>query len=85
MHCPNYPTCQLIHVQGFVEPEILREAYLNDFCNDESGHWKTCKRFQTNNILHFCPDFVFPDTLLSIDEIMDRFDDDISQRNNTNK
>jgi len=82
MHCPNYPTCQLIHVAGFVEPETLRDSYIRDFCSDSIENWHNCKRFQTHRILHFCPDFVFPDTSLSVDEIMERFDNDISQPNN---
>jgi len=84
MHCPNYATCQLIHIPGFVEPENLRETFVQEYCTDSADNWINCKRFKTNNILHFCPDFVLPDTPLSIDEIMDRFDNDISQTNNTN-
>jgi hypothetical protein len=85
MHCPNYLTCQLIHVAGFVEPAARREHYAADFCNSSQEQWKNCKRFQVNTIFHFCPDFVLPDTSLSVDEIIDRFDQEISQANNTDR
>jgi hypothetical protein len=79
MHCPNYPTCQLIHIPGFVESETLRESYEKDFCNHGRENWKNCKRLQTHRILHFCPDFVFPDSCLSLDEIIDRFDNETAK------
>jgi hypothetical protein len=79
MHCPNYPTCQLIHVPGFVEPETIREVYIRDYCMNRLENWQNCIRFQTHNLLHFCPDFVLPDTHLSVDEIIQRFDNEISK------
>ncbi len=82
MHCPNYPTCQLVHIQGFVESDDLREDYILKYCTDIHGFWASCKRFNTHRMLHFCPDFVFPDTPLTVDEIMDRFDDEINQGTN---
>ena len=85
MHCPNYSTCQLIHVSGFVESETLRDTYISNFCINIPENWKNCKRFQTNSILHFCPDFVLPDIPLSVDEIMDRFDNEISLPINSTK
>jgi len=85
MHCPNYHSCQLIRQPGLIENESLRNKYTSDFCTEAEEHWKNCMRFRTTNILHFCPDFVLPDTSLSIDEIMDRFDNEISQQNYTDR
>jgi hypothetical protein len=85
MDCPNYLTCQLIHVTGFVEPGTRLEQYTVEFCNGKQEQWKNCKRFLVNTNLHFCPDFVLPDTSLSVDEIIDRFDHEISQPNNTDR
>jgi len=85
MHCPNYPTCQLIHVTGFVESQSIREQYIQNFCTSVQETWKNCKRYLTHSTLHFCPDFVFPDTLLSIGEIMDKFDHEEAQINDLNQ
>lgn len=74
MHCPNYANCQLVHLNGLVIPESLRKDYIQSYCLHPGENWKQCKRYQTNEILHFCPDFVFPDTPLSTHEIIDRFD-----------
>ncbi len=76
MHCPNYGNCQLIHIAGFVESESLREEYMQSYCTNPQEHWQCCKRYQTNSVLHFCPDFVFPDTTLNLSEILDKFDEE---------
>jgi hypothetical protein len=85
MHCPNYPTCQLIQIPGFIESVTIREAYITTYCNANPEYWSNCKRYQTHHFLGFCPDFIFPDSSLSLDEIIDRFDIEISQTKNTNK
>jgi hypothetical protein len=74
MNCPNYDNCQLIRVKGFVVSGDKREYYINAYCTDSQERWETCKRYQTHQVLHFCPDFVMPDTRLTIDQIMDHFD-----------
>jgi len=77
MHCPNYKNCQLVHLSGFVDSESHRETYIQNYCTGKDARWSDCKRFQIHGILHFCPDFVFPDTRLSLEEIMEKFDNDI--------
>jgi len=84
MPCPNHSTCQLIHIPGFVQPESLRDSYMEEFCTSGTENWKNCRRLQTHGTLHFCPDFVLPDTCLSVDEIMERFDHELYQSQNTN-
>lgn len=83
MDCPNYSTCQLIHIRGFVESETIRRQYIDNFCTSAEENWNQCIRFQTSRSLHFCPDFVLPDTNLSLDEIMERFDNEIIQPKTT--
>jgi len=51
-----------------------KEEYINTWCRQTEEKWKTCKRYHTKKELGFCPDFVVPDTLLSIDEIIDKFE-----------
>jgi hypothetical protein len=84
MHCPNYPNCQLINTKGFVESETPRERYIREYCSDPGEMWKNCTRFRTHSALDFCPDFVLPDSRLSMDEIMDRFDDEAYTPNDKN-
>lgn len=72
--CPNYSGCQVIHVAGFVNTEKKKLFYISKFCKSESAHWQKCKRFQTKNELNLCPDFVLPDTVFTIDEILDKIE-----------
>jgi len=37
---------------------------------------ESCKRLIAKNTLDFCPDFVLPATPLSVDEIIDKFDEE---------
>ncbi len=72
--CPNYQNCQL--VTGTIEvPKNQQDSYINLFCTDKLGKWQTCKRFAVKKAIDFCPDFVLPDTELSIEEIIVKFDD----------
>ncbi|MCX6270276.1 MAG: hypothetical protein NTU44_03480 [Bacteroidetes bacterium] len=64
----------MIHYKGIVQDEEQRQAYIAGFCTHDEKKWEECKRFKTNAVLHFCPDFVLPDTSLNLEEIMDRFD-----------
>lgn len=84
VHCPNHPTCQLINQEGFLDDEGKKNQYIERYCTDPHGMWASCKRFQTHKSLNFCPDFVFPDSALTIDEIIDRFDNEINPSNSTN-
>jgi hypothetical protein len=52
-----------------------KEAYMDTWCRDIEEKWKDCKRFITKAELGFCPDFVVPDTSSSIDEIIDKFEE----------
>jgi hypothetical protein len=42
----------------------------------ESKNWISCKRLTTKQELNFCPDFVLPDTDLTSDKIIDKFDNE---------
>ena len=71
--CPNVVRCQVLTIQGFVESDDVKNHYYNSYCNvDADNGYPQCKRFQTKNALGFCPDFVFPDTIMTLDEIMDK-------------
>lgn len=72
-HCPNYQNCQLV-VGKLAIPELVQNSYITLFCNNSSNKWQTCKRFITKKEIDFCPDFVLPDTPLTTEEIIDKFD-----------
>jgi hypothetical protein len=73
--CPNYDVCKLVTTEGFSGNEERRQVYLTDYCHAGETKWAVCKRYMTKKALNFCPDFVLPDTPLTIDEIIDKFDE----------
>jgi len=75
--CPNINSCRMV-----TTPEVLpdireKESYMHAWCRDEQEKWRDCKRFSTKASLGFCPDFVLPDTALTIDEIVDKFEENL--------
>ncbi|GAB4316661.1 MAG: hypothetical protein Kow00127_08210 [Bacteroidales bacterium] len=72
-HCVNINSCRLFTISEFGGNENARKNYIEHYCLDDN-QWKNCKRYQVKEKLQFCPDFVLPDTNMSIDEIIDEFD-----------
>lgn len=75
--CPNHKGCQVINIEGFVESAGVRDFYISDFCEASQDKWSECKRFQTKRALAFCPDFVLPDSNLTLDEIIDKIETEL--------
>jgi len=75
--CPNITTCRLVTTDIVVPEKKVKDHYLEQWCNKEQDIWGNCKRYSTKKVLSFCPDFVLPDTQLSVDEIIDKFDAEI--------
>jgi hypothetical protein len=71
--CPSYDQCKLLHAEDFIISAEHRQHYKSAFCT-KSAAWDKCRRMQVGKKLHFCPDFVLPDSKLSTDEIIDTFD-----------
>lgn len=74
-YCPNYIVCKLVNDPGFDISRIKQEFYIINFCKGKNNEWLSCKRFIVKNKINLCPDFVLPDTELSIDAIIDKFDE----------
>lgn len=74
-YCPNFDSCKLVQLKGFVADNIAYNNYLESYCKTTDKTWENCKRYITKNAINFCPDFVMPDTLLSPDEIIDKFEE----------
>jgi hypothetical protein len=76
--CPNYNSCRLVQHQGFPVEKNQLDSYMIAYCKAGQMKWEVCKRYVVKKVLNFCPDFVLPDTLLSPDEIIDKFDNEQS-------
>ena len=61
---------------GFTGDEFRLNQYLQYYCEDGAEKWSACKVLIVKNILHFCPDFVLPDTDLTPDKMIDKFDNE---------
>ena len=76
LFCPNINVCRLVTTLKVVPEMYKRNDYLNTYCKVGESAWSRCKRYSTKQKLNFCPDFVLPDSLLTPDEIIDKFDDE---------
>ncbi len=76
--CPNMAQCFLIKSSNTSISQIEKENYIRNFYFSLHNHFLHCKRYQTSVELHFCPDFVLPDTALSIDKIIEKYDEEIN-------
>lgn len=73
--CPNINSCRMVATEIVVPDPAEKEVYLEAWCRKGKDKWSGCKRFDTKKTLGFCPDFVVPDTTLSIDQIIDKFEE----------
>ena len=71
--CPNFGGCRLVKTEVVVTDDAKREEYISAFCLKEET-WKKCKRYTTRKALWICPDFILPDTDLTEDEIIDKYE-----------
>lgn len=72
--CPNFEQCLLIKSNNILLNQSDKRYYTEHFCLAPNSYFTHCKRYQTSVALHFCPDFVLPDTALSVDEIIDKYE-----------
>ena len=73
-NCSSFGSCKLVKKDSLGLTEKTREEYIQNYCLSQNRAWETCRRFECRKALHFCPDFVLPDTALSLDEIIEQFD-----------
>ena len=71
--CPNYQGCRLVQTDVVVSDAEKKEQYISDYCQDDEK-WKNCVRYITKKALWICPDFVLPDSNLTEDEIIERYE-----------
>lgn len=75
--CPNFEVCDLVTIKGFGGNEKKRLHYLESYCTSKQLNWKHCSRLITKNTLNFCPDFVLPDSDMTPDEVIEKFDKEL--------
>jgi hypothetical protein len=73
--CPNYGGCRLVQTDVVVPDSDRKEQYLNDFCTGEET-WKKCRRYTIRKALWICPDFVLPDSDISEDQVVERYEEE---------
>jgi hypothetical protein len=78
--CPNYGGCRLVQTDVVVPDSDKKEQYISEYCMNEET-WKNCKRYLTRRALWICPDFVLPDSEITEDEIVDRYETDKKIKN----
>lgn len=71
--CPNYNSCRLVNTDVVVPDPAIKESYISAYCHKEET-WKKCMRYLTKRSLWMCPDFVLPDTDMTEDEIVARYE-----------
>lgn len=74
--CPNYRECILINHKHFLSSNEDKTIYVSDYCESKDKKWLICKRYMTREEINFCPDFVLPDTGMSVVEIIEKFDNE---------
>ncbi|MBU2650220.1 MAG: hypothetical protein KKA81_04735 [Bacteroidetes bacterium] len=79
--CPNYKTCRLVTTVKVMDDNVSKLKYIEHFCKGEGDPWEGCKRFVTKNRYDLCPDFVLPDSTMSPEEILDKFEEEIVNNN----
>ncbi|MBE0675692.1 MAG: hypothetical protein IH591_13610 [Bacteroidales bacterium] len=72
--CPNITGCKLVNDPTFAITPESRNFYLRHYCKGIDGSFDNCQRYITKTQIFFCPDFVLPDSEMSIDEILDRIE-----------
>lgn len=78
-YCPNFQTCRLVTTSEVVDDMEKKEEYINKYCHSYHEDWLACKRYITKEALQLCPDFVLPDTQMTVNDILDKWDEEIEK------
>ncbi len=68
--CPKIAKCPLFNDNLLIRPESST-VYKNSYCLDHIRH-KDCMRYKVSEKLGSCPKFVMPNSMLTIEEIVER-------------
>lgn len=68
--CPNYEKCP-IYLGILKGKDLTSKAYIQFYCASEKH--PTCKRFMVKEVTGICPPDILPNSVLSIDEIIQEY------------
>jgi hypothetical protein len=71
--CKNIRKC-LYGSQVFKGNEQITKIYKDLFCEAGDNKISTCKRYQVLNMVGYCPSYVLPNSMSTIDNIIDKMD-----------
>jgi hypothetical protein len=74
LDCPNIHSCRLVNARDFTVDESMRRTYMESYCEAGEKKWNTCSRYRVKKALNLCPDFVLPDSDMTLDEVLDRME-----------
>jgi len=73
-YCTNLQTCKFIIEEKNFTELTQRQYYLTNYYQNPDLNWKNCKRFLVKIELGFCPDFIIPESEMTLNEIIDTID-----------
>ncbi|HNQ82280.1 MAG TPA: hypothetical protein PLW31_00870 [Bacteroidales bacterium] len=71
--CKNNQGCRLVQTDVVVPDKAQKENYIRTYCESDDN-WKQCQRYIIRKALWICPDFVLPDSNLTEDEVIERYE-----------
>lgn len=71
--CTKIEKCPLFNDKILMRPESAN-TYKSLYCKDTKQNWRNCKRYIVSEKAGWCPDFVRPNSMLSIAEIIERME-----------
>ncbi len=69
--CPKVAKCPLFN-GTLLKISGADESYKNLYCRAGESKWSTCKRYLTSEKVGKCPDWVLPNSSLSIEQIVQK-------------
>ena len=72
--CPNLANCNLVNDNDFEISEEDRLFFITNYCKHIDA-FNNCRRYETKKSLGFCSDFVLPNSDYTIDEILDKLEE----------
>ncbi len=73
--CPNISTCNLVVRDDLGINAKKKKEYMSKYCHRNEESWSVCTRYLTKKAINFCPDFVLPNSKMTPDEVIDKFDE----------
>lgn len=71
--CIYYNTCPILTGKVTIDEKAIKD-YKDRFCNAGKKAWSKCVRFQVREIVGRCPPEVMPDSPMSPEEVIEKYD-----------